>query len=292
MNIKTLIASSPKINVLGTPVNRTSYQESTKLIIHSARLSKTFTVAAVNVHSLVTGYLQPKKHGYYLSRSTFVVPDGQPVRWALNLLRQPGEMFLTEPVRGPELMLRVCEKAAEEGISIFLYGSTESVLADLQCNLQRKYPNLVIAGAVSPPFRALTPAEDSAYIQQIRQSGADIVFVGLGCPSQEKWMTEHGNELSCPILSVGAAFDIHAGKVKEAPLWVQSLCLEWMFRLIQEPTRLWKRYLIYNPLYLIFLLLQLLNLLPSPTSVKPKAYQESVKLQAQHLEVGKVESVS
>ncbi len=270
MNSQTLTASPSQTNILGIPVSRTTYQECTDLIIQCAKLHKPCTVAATNVHSIMSGYLDPNGHGYYLNNFTLVAPDGQPVRWALNLLRKKEEKFLYDRVRGPELMLRLCERAAAEGISIFLYGAKESVLENLQLNLKKKFPNLIIAGAISPPFRPLTTEEDAAYIEQIRQSGAGVLFVSLGCPMQEAWMFAHRNQLKTPMVCVGAAFDIHAGNVNEAPIWMQRFGLEWFYRFIQEPSRLWKRYLILNPLYLILLFLQLIKLLPLKERVKDK----------------------
>ncbi|MBE9126886.1 MULTISPECIES: WecB/TagA/CpsF family glycosyltransferase [unclassified Coleofasciculus] len=266
MNSQNLTSSPSKTNIIGFAVNRTTYQDSTDWIVQRAKGRQSCTVAAADVHSLMCGYLAPKEHGYRLNHFTFVVPDGQPVRWALNLLRKPGETFLPDRVRGPELMLRLCERAAAEGISICLYGSTQSVLKKLQGNLTKKFPNLTIADAISPPFKALSPEEDAEYIQKIRQSGAGIVFVALGCPRQEEWAFTHYQQLDCPIVCVGAAFDMHAGNVREAPMFMQHLGLEWLYRLFQEPMRLWKRYLVMDPLYLMLLALQLMKLLPKKTS--------------------------
>ncbi len=262
MNTRTLKTTPIKTNILGIGVSRTKYKDCTDLIIQSAQSRQSCTVAAVNVHSITSGYLDPDGHGYQLNQFTLVAPDGQPVRWALNLLRNRDEEILPERVRGPELMLNICEQAAAKEISIFLYGSTEAVLETLQKNLQEKFPSLMIAGAVSPPFRPLTPQEDAAYTKQIRESGAGIVFVSLGCPRQEAWAFNHRHQLDCPIVAVGAAFDFHSGNIPEAPFWMQSLGLEWLFRFLQEPKRLWKRYWLLNPLYLILLGLQLLKLLP------------------------------
>ncbi len=259
---KTLVVSASKTSVLGIGVNRTTYQESTELIIESAKNRKSLPVAAVNVHSLTEAYLDGKGHGYRVKQFPLVVPDGQPVRWAMNILRQPGEKSLRDRVRGPELMLRLCKRAAEEGISVFFYGSTKSVLKNLRINLTRKFPNLIVAGAISPPFRTLSPEEDAEHIRQISQSGAGIVFVSLGCPKQEKWAFEHRDKLDCPILCVGAAFDMHAGNLPEAPILMQDLGLEWLYRFVREPVRLWKRYMLFNPIYVILLCLQLMKLLP------------------------------
>ena len=262
MNIRTFISSPNKTNVLGIGVSRTNYKESTDFIIQSAQLNQSCTVAATNVHSITSAYLDPDGYGEQLKRFTLVTPDGQPVRWALNLLRNSDEEVLADRVRGPELMLQICEQAAVKGISIFLYGSKETVLESLQIKLKQKFPELIIAGVISPPFRPLTPEEDAAYTEEIRKSGAGIVFVSLGCPRQEAWTFEHRYQLKCPIIAVGAAFDFHSGNIPEAPAWMQWAGLEWLFRLCKEPKRLWKRYLLLNPLYLILLTLQLVKLLP------------------------------
>ena len=257
MTPKTLLPPPPKTSVLGIGVSRTNYAECTEFIIQSAKQRKSCTVAPTPVHGVMSGYLDPDGHGTYLNQFTMVTPDGQPVRWAVNLLTQTGEEKLPDRVCGPTLTLHICQRAAQENLSVFFYGSSLAVLHDLQLNLKRQFPNLNIAGTISPPFRPLTPQEDMDYIQQIRESGADIVFVGLGCPRQEKWAFEHRHQLNCPLICIGAAFDFHSGRIPQAPSWMQRSGLEWLFRLIQEPNRLWKRYLLLNPLYVMLLALQL-----------------------------------
>ena len=260
MNPSTLLSPPVKSRVIGIGVSRTNYAECTEFIIQCAQLrQQACTVAPTPVHGIMTGYLDPKGHGARLNQFTLVTPDGQPVRWALNWLRQAHEDKLTDRVYGPTLMVKLCDRAAAEGISIFLYGSTPTVLEALQTNLQRKFPNLIVAGTISPPFRALSETEDAEYVQKIRQSGAGIVFIGLGCPRQEAWAFEHRNRLNCALVCVGAAFDFHAGNLAQAPAWMQKRGLEWLFRLIKEPFRLWKRYLFLNPLYLILLTAQLIR---------------------------------
>lgn len=261
MNFQPLPPPPPKTNVLGIGVSRTNYQDCTEFIIQSAIARQSCTVAPTPVHGIMEGFLDPQ-HGERMRQFTIVAPDGQPVRWAMNLLRKRHEPPLRDRVYGPTLMLYICERAAAENISIFVYGSTPSVLENLQHNLTRKFPNLKIAGTISPPFRSLTPEEDATYMQEIRQSGAGIVFVGLGCPRQETWAFEHRHQLDCPLVCVGAALDFHSGNLPQAPSWMQRAGLEWLFRLTQEPTRLWKRYLLLNPLYVILLTLQLLKILP------------------------------
>ncbi len=259
-----------KISVLGIGVSHTNYLDCTEFIINSIKLQQSCTVAPTPVHGIMTGYLDPKGHGDRLNQFTLVVPDGQPVRWAMNLLREPEQAYLSDRVYGPTLMLRICSAAANENIGIFLYGSTSEVLVNLQQNLQAKFPNLTIAGTISPPFRPLTPEEDATYIQKIKDSRAGIVFIGLGCPRQEAWAFQHRQQLNCALVCVGAAFDFHAGNVSQAPSWMQKIGLEWLFRFLQEPTRLWQRYVFLNPLYLILLSLQLMRLLPLKTPLKKK----------------------
>lgn len=265
MNVKTLLPPPHKTSVLGIGVSRTNYRDATEFIIQNAKLRQSCTVAPTPVHGIMSGYLD-RNHGRYLNQFTMVTPDGQPVRWALNLLRQPGDMPLRDRVCGPVLTLHLCKRAAEENLSVFFYGSTEVVLEKLHSNLQRQFPNLKIAGTISPPFRPLSDAEQAEYIDRIRDSGASIVFVGLGCPRQEKWAFEHRHQLDCPLICIGAAFDFHSGNLPVAPVWMQNAGLEWLFRLTQEPIRLWKRYLLLNPLYLMLLAAQILGWLPGGES--------------------------
>lgn len=266
MSSNSIILPPSKTNLLGIGISRTNYKECTDFIIQSSKLRQSCNVAAVNVHSITIAYLNQQGHGDVLRNFTLLTPDGQPIRWGLNIFRQRGDKYLKERVRGPQLMLDVCDGAAFENISIFLYGSSQEVLDKLKINLTRKFPTLKIAGAISPPFRPLTPEEDVAYVKEIRASGAGIVFVSLGCPRQELWAFEHSDRFSCPILCVGAAFDFHAGNIPEAPEWMQRWGLEWFFRFYQEPKRLWKRYLLLNPLFLLLLFIQLIKLLPMPKS--------------------------
>lgn len=254
----TVLAPPTKTNLLGIGISRTNYADCTDYIIQCARVRQSCTVAPTPVHGVMSGYLDPE-HGDRLNQFTVVTPDGQPVRWAIDWLRQSHETKLPDRVCGPILTLHLCQRAVEENLSVFFYGSTDAVLEKLQRNLKRLFPDLKIAGAISPPFRPLTPEEDATYIDRIRQSGASLVFVGLGCPRQEKWAFEHRHALDCPIICIGAAFDFHSGNLPQAPTWMQNAGLEWCFRLIQEPKRLWKRYLLLNLLYLTLLLLQSLG---------------------------------
>ncbi len=172
-----------------------------------------------------------------------VTADGQPVRWALNWLHGAQ---LEQRLTGSELMWRLCQRASTEGVPIYLYGSTPQTLAALSVNLRRAFPALQIVGAESPPYRALSAEEVTAMIQRVNASGAGLMFLGLGCPKQDLFAAEHTDQLKVVQLCVGAAFDFHAGTKPIAPSWMQRCGLEWLFRLLHEPRRLWKRYLVTN----------------------------------------------
>jgi exopolysaccharide biosynthesis WecB/TagA/CpsF family protein len=192
-------------------------------------------------------------HRYRLNAFDVLVPDGQPVRWALNKLHRVG---LTDRVYGPTLMLKVCERAAAERLPIYLYGGTEEMVRRLIERLTNTYPALTIAGSQPSAFRRLAPDERDEANARIRASGAAITFVGLGCPRQEVWAFECRDALSMPVVAIGAAFAFHAGMLPQAPRILQDRGLEWLYRLMQEPKRLWRRYLFLNPLYLTLVALQ------------------------------------
>jgi N-acetylglucosaminyldiphosphoundecaprenol N-acetyl-beta-D-mannosaminyltransferase len=182
------------------------------------------------------------------NESGLTTPDGMPMVWAA---RHAGAKN-TQRVYGPDLMLAVCERAAQRGWGCFLYGATDEVLDQLRTNLSDRFPGLSIVGTHSPPFRPLTPEEDAAVIREINDSGAQIVWVGLSTPKQERWMASHVGRVNAPALfGVGAAFDIHAGNLKQAPRWMQRSGLEWLFRLASEPRRLWRRYAVNNPRFVL-----------------------------------------
>jgi exopolysaccharide biosynthesis WecB/TagA/CpsF family protein len=178
-------------------------------------------------------------------------PDGQPVRWALNLLHKTG---LRDRVYGPELMLRLTARAAEQGLPVYFHGSSPEVIDKLQANLSERFPTLRIAGAESPPFRELSPAEEDDMVRRINDSGAAIVFIGLGCPKQDRFAYQYRDRIRAVQVCVGAAFDFHAGTKRMAPPLMQRYGLEWLYRLASEPTRLWRRYLVTNSIFLARLL--------------------------------------
>lgn len=255
-----------KHNVLGVRVDAVDYEAAVSKIITAAHQQKKLSVSALAVHGVMTGVLD-ETHRYRLNRIDIVCPDGQPVRWALNLLYKVG---IPDRVTGPFLMLHVCERAAKEGLPIYLYGSRPDVLERLTKNLRDRFPQLIIAGSQPSRFRQVSAQEKQEIIKDIRDSGAAITFVGLGCPRQEVWAYEYADELSMPTLAVGAAFDFHAGNLSLAPVLLQKLGLEWFYRLMQEPTRLWKRYVFLNPLYVSLFILQFLKIVYfDPTRATP-----------------------
>lgn len=246
-----------KRNILGIDISVIDYDAAVARVVQAARKRSPLKVTALAVHGVMTGVFDPH-HRFRLNDMDLVMPDGQPVRWALNLLYRAG---LRDRVYGPNFTLKMCEKAAVENLKIYLYGSKESVLADFKKNLEEKFPDLEIVGAQPSLFRRSTDEEKVEIAEQIRASGADIVFVGLGCPRQEIWVHEFAELIGLPSIAVGAAFDFHAGTLKQAPETMQRYGLEWFYRLCQEPRRLWRRYVFLNPIYICMLLAQVAHIM-------------------------------
>lgn len=232
-------------SILGMRVDPTGYEEAVEKVAAWAREGESRYVCVANVHMVMEAHDDPTFRAL-VNAADLVTPDGMPLVWTL---RRKG-YARQERVYGPELTLRVCERAAREGLPVGFYGGHPSALEALVESLKARFPGLQVAYAYSPPFRPLTPEEDERVVQAINASGARILFVGLGCPKQERWMADHKGRVRAVMLGVGAAFDLHAGRVRQAPPWMQRLGLEWFFRLLQEPGRLWKRYLKHNPRFL------------------------------------------
>jgi exopolysaccharide biosynthesis WecB/TagA/CpsF family protein len=235
----------PKYDIFGVQVSATNYEEVTDLILEAARQRVPAVVSAHAAHGIVTASNDPRLR-QVVNRFQAIVPDGQPVRWALNLLHGAG---LPDRVRGPELTLRLCRAAAHRHVPIYFYGSTTDVLEPLCANLSARYPGLQIAGTEASLFRALTTEEGDAVVRRINASGAGIVFVGLGCPTQEHFAGQFQERIQAVLVCVGAAFDFHAGRKTMAPIWMQRWGLEWLHRLCHEPRRLWRRYLVTNTVF-------------------------------------------
>ena len=229
--------------VLGVPLALTDYEQTMDWIDATvAERGKSYLSAAA-VH-LVMVAQEDEKTRDAVDDATLIVPDGQPLVWALRSLGHEASR-----VYGPDLMAKYCERSAGTGVRMYLYGGrNQGALVELALRLRRRYPGLQIVGGYSPPFRELTDDEEQWVVDDINRSKADVVWVGIGQPKQEIWMREYRDRLEAPMLiGVGAAFDFHAGLVPQAPNWMQKLGLEWVYRLAQEPRRLWRRYARYNP---------------------------------------------
>lgn len=226
----------------------TDYEQATRYIIENARQHNSFGVSALAVHGLIESYKDSQLCGK-VNKIDMVVPDGQPVRWALNALHHTQ---LKDRVCGPILTQWVLEASHHNALNVYLYGSTAATLDKFSRFIRQTYPNITICGIHTDRFREATPEEDAADIEKINRSGAHIVLVGRGCPRQERWVSDHIGKVNGVMMAVGAAFDFHAGNIKLAPKWMQDYGLEWLFRLVQEPQRLWKRYLFTNS-YFIYL---------------------------------------
>jgi N-acetylglucosaminyldiphosphoundecaprenol N-acetyl-beta-D-mannosaminyltransferase len=245
----TPVAWPPKYDVFGVGVSATTYEQAKEAILAAARHRISATVTHMSSHGLCMAGTNAEFRAV-INDFDIAAPDGQPVRWTLKWFhKQP----LPDRCYGPELMIRLCRAAANEGVTIYLYGSSEDVLERLSENLTRECPGLIIAGAESPPFRKLEPHEIDAAIRRMNESGAGLIFIGLGCPRQDVFAKEHKQKIKAVQLCVGAAFDFHAGNKKMAPRWMQKRGLEWFYRLTQEPTRLWKRYLVIHTTFAFLL---------------------------------------
>jgi exopolysaccharide biosynthesis WecB/TagA/CpsF family protein len=245
-----------KSNILGVLIDAVDYEGAVDQVARAAREKRPLSVSALAVHGVMTGALD-REHKFRLNHLDLLVPDGHPVRWVLNGLYGA---HLPDRVYGPNLTLRVCALAAEEGLPVFFYGSTSEIIDSLRKSLRNKFPGLAIAGMEPSKFRRLDREEKTELAVRIRASGAAIVFVGLGCPRQEAFAYEFREILRMPILAVGAAFPFIAGALPQAPGWMQNAGLEWLYRLLREPRRLWRRYLLLNPAYVILVVLQALGI--------------------------------
>ena len=236
----------PTEDILGVPVSRIDMPRAVKVVLDAVRDRKAQYVCVRDVHGLMRSIEDPAMMDIQ-HKAAMVTPDGMPL---VIIARLRGHRDISR-VSGGDLMDGVCDASQATGARHFFYGGKEGVAEKLIANLTRRYPGLRVVGHYCPPFRALTPDEDEAVIDMIRQSGAGIVWVGISTPKQEFWMRDHVARLpGCTLLGVGAAFDFHAGVVKRAPRWMQRSSLEWAHRLASEPRRLWRRYLLMAPRFL------------------------------------------
>jgi N-acetylglucosaminyldiphosphoundecaprenol N-acetyl-beta-D-mannosaminyltransferase len=246
--------------ILGMRVDATSYARAAEAIAEMAETGGGVTCVA-NVHMVMEAFDAPDFQRI-VNAAELVTSDGMPLVWTLRArgLRDAQRVY------GPSLVPEVCALAASRGIPVGFYGGSEDVVARMAERLAARFPGLRIAFAMSPPFRPLTPDEDEQVASAIRESGARILFVGLGCPKQERWMAAHRERLDCAQVGVGAAFDFLAGAKPQAPAVLQRVGLEWLFRLACEPRRLWYRYLRHNPRFAWRVLLEIARAPREPRS--------------------------
>ena len=245
--------------ILGIPIAMTDYEGAIEAMDAMIERRERGYVCAVAVHALTVGYDDPEMAAA-LRGATLVLPDGMPVVWAANML---GEK-LEDRVYGPELMLRYNDRCVERGHRVWLYGGRDQgSLVQLALNLRRRHPGIDIVGGYSPPFRPMTTEEEDALVDQINEARPDVLWVGIGVPKQEKWMARMRARLDVPVMcAVGAAFDFHAGRISQAPSWMQQRGLEWIYRIAQEPRRLLPRYLYFNPRFVVAFARQYLSRRP------------------------------
>lgn len=251
-----------RVNILGVGVSAVSMPTVLQTIESWINQHESRYICVSPVHSIMESQRDESLRRIH-NVADLVTPDGMPLVWLSRLMG----FREVERVCGSDLMLSVCSHFIPQGYRHFFYGATPAVLRQLQDCLLLRFPNLQVAGTYAPPFRSLTAAEDQAVVDYINSSKPDIVWVGLGAPKQERWMADHVGRLDASVLiGVGAAFDFQAGAKKRAPRWMQQCGLEWFFRLMMEPRRLWHRYLVNNPWFVWLLLRQALGRKTIPMS--------------------------
>ena len=246
-------------SVLDININETSYADVTKQIQFWAQDGESRAVYATSVHGVMEAH-DAAEFREVLHRANLITPDGMPLVWMLRLKGVRSQ----QRIYGPTLMLKILEMAAREKIPVGFYGGEPGTLEQLVARIKTACPSLQVSYAHSPPFRPLDDEETKEIRQRIISSGTRILFVGLGCPRQEKWIDAQHGYIPAVMIGVGAAFDFHAGVKSQAPVWMQMIGLEWLFRLLTEPRRLWKRYLKHIPRFIILAIADVLGFLKSP----------------------------
>lgn len=245
-----------RVNVLGVGVSAITIPQALDIIDTWIQQGQHHYVCVTGVHGVMESQRDPELRRIH-NAAGLVTPDGMPLVW---LSRLRGQRHV-ERVYGPDLMLAACGRFSGPRYRHFLYGSSEDILARLTTNLRKRFPDIQIVGSYAPPYRELSASEDAQIVDLLNQAAPDIIWVGLSTPKQERWMANHvGKLMASALIGVGAAFDFHAGVKKQAPYWMQRSGLEWFFRLMSEPHRLWRRYLINNPLFLGRIVQQMLGL--------------------------------
>jgi len=233
------------LSVIGFPVTALPFDAQIKLILEWASSHESKVVCVANVHMLTEAYWHPE-FSSILESADLVTPDGMPLVWMMKLMGAHEQ----NRVAGMDILLSLCQLASLQNISVFFLGSEATILERMKMKLEREFPELQIVGMEPLPFRPLTREEDDAIIEKIHASGAGILLVSLGCPKQEYWMHQHKDKIQAVMIGLGAVFPVLAGVHKRAPLWIRESGLEWFYRLIQEPRRLWIRYLKTIPTFI------------------------------------------
>ncbi len=246
----------PRVNILGVGIQVMTMKQALSQIAAWIDNRVKAYVSVCTVHTIMECQRNESMR-QTVNRAGLATPDGMPLVW----LGRWRTEFEGERVYGPDLMLALCGLSVERGYTHYFYGGATDTPELLAKTLRQRFPGLAVVGTYSPPFRPLTPAENDQIVKQINEAAPDILWVGLGTPKQDLWMAAHRDRLQAPVLiGIGAAFDFHTGRIPQAPRWMQRSGLEWFFRLLQEPKRLWYRYLVYNPAFVILTLAQLLGL--------------------------------
>ena len=233
------------IKILDSRISIINYKTALEVIEKQVEKYQSHYICVAAVHLLMEAHKNSNLQTV-VNKSLLVTPDGMPLVWLAKL---SGEKYITR-VYGPDLMLKTCQLAEEKGYRVFLLGGAENQSKNLKKTLLKRYPKLKIAGIQETPNRPISKEKNKVILNGIKKSQPQIIFIGLGCPLQEKWMSDNYQRIEQGVLiGVGAAFDFISGRVKQAPIWMQNSGLEWLFRLIQEPRRLWKRYLIFNSVF-------------------------------------------
>jgi N-acetylglucosaminyldiphosphoundecaprenol N-acetyl-beta-D-mannosaminyltransferase len=250
----------PRVNILGVGVNALTLDQTVEqMLVYIDRREQVYVVVCPVYTVMICQTSDDFRR--VINQAAIITPDGMPLVYLCQALGYPD----TTRVYGPDLMLAFSQRAADCGCTNFYYGAAPGTPEMVADKLQRRYPGLKIAGTYSPPFRDLTPEEEDEVVTRINAANPDIVWVGIGSYKQEMWMHRFRSRLNAPVLiGVGAAFDFHAGIKKQAPLWMQRNALEWLYRLLQEPARLWQRYIVNNPLFILLVFLQMTGLVRFP----------------------------
>lgn len=235
-------------NILGVNINVTNMKETVSYIEENLRQLRGNYICISNVHTTVLSY-EDKIYRNVQNTGAMALPDGRP----LSIISRKRGFERAERVTGPDLMEEIFMISEEKGYTHYFYGSTCEILNQMKVNLAKKYPKLKIKGIYSPPFRELNDYEDKEIIRNINEANADFLWVGIGAPKQELWMYNHKNKVNSLMIGVGAGFDYHGGRIKRAPMWMQKFSLEWLYRLLQDPKRLFFRYLSTNIKFIIYI---------------------------------------